>query len=59
MGLLGEYIGRIYHDVRGRPRYFVPHILGRRHIATIRSKIVSAPDGWISYESAEQIQGRA
>jgi undecaprenyl-phosphate 4-deoxy-4-formamido-L-arabinose transferase len=29
MGLLGEYIGRIYHDVRGRPRYFVQHITGR------------------------------
>ncbi|MDF7799468.1 glycosyltransferase [Pontiellaceae bacterium B1224] len=23
LGLLGEYIGRIYHDVRDRPRYFV------------------------------------
>ena len=29
MGLLGEYIGRIYHDVRGRPRYFVRRIVGR------------------------------
>lgn len=28
MGLLGEYIGRIYHDVRGRPRYFVKKIYG-------------------------------
>ena len=28
MGLLGEYIGRIYHDVRGRPRYFVERIVG-------------------------------
>jgi len=28
MGLLGEYIGRIYHDVRGRPRYFVERVLG-------------------------------
>lgn len=27
MGLLGEYIGRIYHDVRGRPRYFVERIV--------------------------------
>jgi len=26
LGLLGEYIGRIYHDVRGRPRYFVQEI---------------------------------
>jgi undecaprenyl-phosphate 4-deoxy-4-formamido-L-arabinose transferase len=23
LGLLGEYIGRIYHDVRGRPRFFI------------------------------------
>jgi undecaprenyl-phosphate 4-deoxy-4-formamido-L-arabinose transferase len=29
MGLLGEYIGRIYHDVRARPRYFVHRIVGR------------------------------
>jgi undecaprenyl-phosphate 4-deoxy-4-formamido-L-arabinose transferase len=30
MGLLGEYIGRIYHDVRARPRYFVRQVVGRR-----------------------------
>jgi undecaprenyl-phosphate 4-deoxy-4-formamido-L-arabinose transferase len=29
MGLLGEYIGRIYHDVRARPRYFVQSIVGK------------------------------
>ena len=29
MGLLGEYIGRIYHDVRARPRYFVQDVVGR------------------------------
>jgi len=29
MGLLGEYLGRIYYDVRGRPRYFVQHVVGR------------------------------
>jgi undecaprenyl-phosphate 4-deoxy-4-formamido-L-arabinose transferase len=29
MGLLGEYIGRIYHDVRARPRYFVERVVGR------------------------------
>lgn len=29
MGLLGEYIGRIYYDVRGRPRYFVQQVIGR------------------------------
>jgi undecaprenyl-phosphate 4-deoxy-4-formamido-L-arabinose transferase len=29
MGLLGEYIGRIYTDVRGRPRYYVEEEVGR------------------------------
>ncbi|MEJ2587282.1 MAG: glycosyltransferase [Deltaproteobacteria bacterium] len=29
MGLLGEYIGRIYSDVRARPRYFVEGVVGR------------------------------
>jgi undecaprenyl-phosphate 4-deoxy-4-formamido-L-arabinose transferase len=28
LGLLGEYIGRIYHDVRDRPRYFIRQIVG-------------------------------
>ena len=27
--LLGEYLGRVYHDVRARPRYFVDQIVGR------------------------------
>jgi len=29
LGLLGEYIGRIYHDVRARPRSFVDRVVGR------------------------------
>jgi undecaprenyl-phosphate 4-deoxy-4-formamido-L-arabinose transferase len=28
LGLIGEYIGRIYHDVRGRPRFFIQEIHG-------------------------------
>jgi undecaprenyl-phosphate 4-deoxy-4-formamido-L-arabinose transferase len=28
LGLLGEYIGRIYDDVRARPRYFVHQVVG-------------------------------
>jgi len=30
LGLLGEYVGRIYQDVRARPRYFVQEVLGDR-----------------------------
>jgi undecaprenyl-phosphate 4-deoxy-4-formamido-L-arabinose transferase len=29
MGLLGEYIGRIYYDVRDRPRYVISDITGK------------------------------
>ncbi len=28
LGLLGEYIGRIYHDVRSRPRFFIQEVRG-------------------------------
>ena len=30
LGIVGEYIGRIYTDVRARPRYFIEEILGRK-----------------------------
>jgi len=29
MGLLGEYLGRVYYDVRSRPRYLVDRVAGR------------------------------
>ena len=31
MGLLGEYIGRIYNDVRARPRYFIQRVVRQEH----------------------------
>lgn len=34
MGLLGEYIGRIYHDVRARPRYFIQRVVDRNADST-------------------------
>lgn len=27
MGLLGEYLGRMYHDVRARPRFFIERVV--------------------------------
>ena len=32
LGLLGEYIGRIYNDVRARPRYFIQRVVGKTPI---------------------------
>ena len=29
IGVIGEYIGRIYTDVRARPRYFIEKVVGR------------------------------
>ena len=43
LGLLGEYIGRIYHDVRGRPRYFVQQVIG----AEPRTSIMEAT-AWLN-----------
>ena len=36
MGLLGEYIGRIYNDVRARPRYFVREVVSQRARAEVK-----------------------
>jgi undecaprenyl-phosphate 4-deoxy-4-formamido-L-arabinose transferase len=35
LGLLGEYIGRIYQDVRARPRYFVHAVVGKKTEGTL------------------------
>ena len=36
MGLLGEYIGRIYTDVRARPRYFIQRVV--KHESALTAK---------------------
>ncbi len=30
LGILGEYLGRVYDDVRARPKYFIERICGRK-----------------------------
>lgn len=42
MGLLGEYIGRVYIDVRARPRYFVAETLGGQHDARFPQRVLSS-----------------
>ncbi|ADU71803.1 undecaprenyl-phosphate 4-deoxy-4-formamido-L-arabinose transferase [Pantoea sp. At-9b] len=36
MGLLGEYIGRIYNDVRARPRYFIQRVIHPHKNASVQ-----------------------
>jgi len=42
MGLLGEYIGRIYSDVRARPRYFIQKVVSGEtpdaHLTSLQTK---------------------
>lgn len=38
MGLLGEYIGRIYNDVRARPRYFIQRVVSSDSVSTSEEK---------------------
>ncbi len=35
LGLIGEYLGRIYHDVRGRPRFFIQEIHGNQSLSSL------------------------
>jgi undecaprenyl-phosphate 4-deoxy-4-formamido-L-arabinose transferase len=42
LGLMGEYIGRIYLDVRGRPRYFIDRVVGETAVDKTREASESA-----------------
>lgn len=43
MGLMGEYIGRIYRDVRARPRYLVHEVKGEKRLKPHESRSPSLP----------------
>ncbi|GHC32958.1 undecaprenyl-phosphate 4-deoxy-4-formamido-L-arabinose transferase [Kushneria pakistanensis] len=50
LGLLGEYIGRIYSDVRARPRFFVQDLLIGRGVSERRTSGISKEAPAISKE---------
>ncbi|MXP50491.1 undecaprenyl-phosphate 4-deoxy-4-formamido-L-arabinose transferase [Pantoea sp. Eser] len=43
MGLLGEYIGRIYNDVRARPRYFVQRVVKAPQVPSVQPSVQESP----------------
>ena len=40
LGLLGEYIGRIYNDVRARPRYCIQQVVGKTPMQNLNGTIL-------------------
>ncbi|WP_370600760.1 undecaprenyl-phosphate 4-deoxy-4-formamido-L-arabinose transferase [Pseudomonas nitroreducens] len=42
MGLLGEYLGRMYNDVRARPRFFIERIVRQRTTLETRTSTPSS-----------------
>jgi glycosyltransferase involved in cell wall biosynthesis len=36
MGIIGEYVGKIYQEVKGRPRYIIEQIIGEKHTDSTR-----------------------
>jgi undecaprenyl-phosphate 4-deoxy-4-formamido-L-arabinose transferase len=45
MGLLGEYLGRVYDDVRARPRFFVDRLVGTTDLPAGADQEVTALRG--------------
>jgi dolichol-phosphate mannosyltransferase len=42
LALLGEYIGRLYNEAKGRPLYIVQEVVGERRAATRLGHIAAA-----------------
>jgi undecaprenyl-phosphate 4-deoxy-4-formamido-L-arabinose transferase len=56
MGLLGEYLGRMYSDVRARPRFFIEKVLRNEPTAPAPAVIVDGlPSSQSSTSSSSQV----
>ncbi|TDV58022.1 undecaprenyl-phosphate 4-deoxy-4-formamido-L-arabinose transferase [Pseudomonas graminis] len=49
MGLLGEYLGRMYSDVRARPRFFIEKVVRRSPVTALDTPHSAAPSSAPAY----------
>jgi len=57
MGLLGEYLGRVYDDVRSRPRFFVDRLVGASSLPARNNGRDEACEGRVLAERGECAAG--
>jgi len=55
IGLLGEYVGRIYQQVRERPRYLIQAILERREQEGNARGETVAPAAWLAAKRSQDV----
>jgi len=55
IGLLGEYVGRIYQQVRERPRYLIQAILERREQEGNARGETVAPAAWLGAKRSQDV----
>ena len=47
LGIIGEYVGRVYEETKARPHYVLARIVGRRESRSLQETTVqSPPDDW-------------
>ena len=42
LGIVGEYLGRVFNEVKRRPGYFINYYNGNRHVASIHTQAPEA-----------------
>jgi glycosyltransferase involved in cell wall biosynthesis len=59
LGILGEYLGRIFNEVKPRPMYVVEELLSRGRETAGRLPVPPAGNGTLEYESVGSVPGMA
>ncbi len=59
IGVLGEYIARIYSETKGRPRYIIAHQYDKDHVGELLAPVVNHPPVRVPLTTAESVSAPA